>query len=108
VGHLQSKGFKVKTNNVSDNKLNALKRELGVPPRLASCHTGMIGKYIIEGHVPGDVILKFLKEESQLAGLGVPGMPHGSPGMENNRPQSYTVFSFDKNGSVAPYQQVNP
>jgi len=108
VGHLQSKGFKVKTNNISNNQLYALKRELGVPLRLASCHTGMIGKYIIEGHVPGDVILEFLKEKTQFAGLGVPGMPHGSPGTENNRPQSYTVFSFDKNGSVTPYQQVNP
>jgi hypothetical protein len=108
VDHLQSKGFKVKINNLSYNRLNAIKRELGVPPRLSSCHTGRIGKYIIEGHVPGDVILRFLKENSQLAGLGVPGMPHGSPGMPSNRPQPYTVFSFDNKGVVTPYQQVNP
>lgn len=108
MGHLQSKGFKVKTNDVSYNRLNALKRELGVPPRLYSCHTGRIGKYIIEGHVPGDVILKFLKEKPQLAGLGVGGMPPGSPGMESPNARPYTVFSFDDKGGIAPYQQVNP
>ena len=107
MGHLQSKGFKIKTNNVSYKQLNALKRELGVPTRLYSCHTGRIGKYVIEGHVPGDVILKFLKEKPELAGLGVAGMPPGSPGMGGN-PRPYTVFSFDGNGGVAPYQQVNP
>lgn len=107
MGHLQSKGFKVKTNNVSYNELNSIKRKLGVPPRLSSCHTGRIGKYIIEGHVPGEVILKFLKEKPQVAGLGVPGMPAGSPGM-GGRSQPYTVYSFNKKGGVMPYQQVYP
>ena len=107
MGHLQSKGFKVTTNNVSNKQLRVLKQELGVPSRLQSCHTGMIGKYIIEGHVPGDVILKFLKEKPEFAGLGVPGMPPGSPGM-GGKGRPYTVFSFDKIGGVKPYQQINP
>ncbi len=108
MGHLQSKGFKIKTNNVSYKELNALKRRLGIPPRLDSCHTGMIGKYIVEGHVPGDVILKFLKEKPQVSGLGVPGMPAASPGMPSNYPRAYTVYSFDEKGGAAPYQQVRP
>jgi hypothetical protein len=108
VGHLQSKGFKIKTNNVSSNDLNALKRRLGILPRLHSCHTGIIGKYIVEGHVPGNVILKLLKEKPQVVGLGVPGMPIGSPGMEGPNARPYTVYSFDEKGGVAPYQQVRP
>ena len=107
MGHLQGKGFQVKTNDISYEQLNAIKEKHGVPRRLWSCHTGFIGKYVIEGHVPGEIILRFLKEKPDVAGLGVPGMPTGSPGM-GGTPEPYDVFSFDGKGRLRVYSQVRP
>ena len=100
-------GFKVKTVNVSYKELNALKAKSGVPRRLWSCHTGFIGNYIIEGHVPGGMVIRLLKEKPAVAGLGVPGMPAGSPGM-GGKPVPYTVFTFNSKGQVNFYANVKP
>jgi hypothetical protein len=74
-----------------------------VPEALYSCHTGLIDGYIVEGHVPADVIRKLLKERPAVAGVAVPGMPIGSPGMEGGKPEPYNVVTFDKNGKTAVY-----
>jgi hypothetical protein len=63
----------------------------------------LIDGYVIEGHVPADVIDKFLKEKPSVVGLAVPGMPAGSPGMEGGRPEPYNVLTFDKNGRTTVY-----
>ena len=67
-----------------------------MPQRLYSCHTAVIDGYVIEGHVPADLIKRILKERPVIVGLAVPGMPVGSPGMEGPRPEPYEVFTFDK------------
>lgn len=74
-----------------------------VPEKLRSCHTAVIDGYVIEGHVPADVIDKLLKEKPPLLGLAVPGMPIGSPGMEGGTPERYDVFTFDKDGKTTVY-----
>lgn len=103
MGHLQANGFNVQTNDVNDSQLDAIKAKHGVPRALQSCHTALIGGYVIEGHVPADLILRLLKEKPAVAGLAVPGMPIGSPGMEGPNPEPYDVFAFDRNGRSRLY-----
>jgi hypothetical protein len=74
-----------------------------VPAKLRSCHTALIDGYIIEGHVPADLIEKLLKERPAVLGLAVPGMPVGSPGMEGGKPERYDVLTFDKDGKMTVY-----
>jgi hypothetical protein len=101
--HLQSNGFNVDKRDVSASQLAEIKHKHGVPEKLQSCHTAVIQGYVIEGHVPADLILRVLKEKPALRGLAVPGMPVGSPGMEGPKPEPYDVLSFDKQGRVAVY-----
>jgi len=74
-----------------------------VPEKLFACHTALIEGYIVEGHVPADLIYKLLKEKPQVLGLAVPGMPVGSPGMEGGKPEPYEVLTFDKSGRTTVY-----
>ena len=108
MGHLQDKGFTVTTADVPQAQLMAVKDKHGVPQRLRACHTGVIEHYVIEGHVPGDVLARLLKERPEVVGLAVPGMPIGSPGMEGPNPKPYDVLSFDKDGRIQVYERVHP
>ena len=74
-----------------------------MPERLYSCHTALVDGYVIEGHVPADLIKRLLKEKPPVVGLAVPGMPIGSPGMEGPNPQAYEIFTFDKDGRTTVY-----
>lgn len=105
VEHMQANGFEVKAINVDD--VDKVKREHGVPASAASCHTGLVNGYVVEGHVPADAVLKMLKEKPAIAGIAVPGMPMGSPGMEvpSGQKDPYTIVSFDKTGKTGVYQK---
>lgn len=84
--------------------LPAFKQRVGVPDGLASCHTGLVDNYIIEGHVPAEDILHVLETKPEgIVGVAVPGMPRGSPGMEqpNGARDEYWVFAFDKAGKMS-------
>ena len=97
--HLQSHGFQVETKDIPQQQLTAISRQGGVTEDLSSCHTGKVGNYTIEGHVPADDIKKLLKEKPAVAGIAVPGMPMGSPGMEQGgRVQPYETIAFTKDG----------
>jgi hypothetical protein len=96
VEHLQKAGFKTKVRDTRD--LDAVKRRLGVPDDLAACHTAQIADYIIEGHVPAAALRRLLAEKPKAAGLAVPGMPVGSPGMEGGKPEKYDVILFGPDG----------
>lgn len=104
VKHLESNGFKVVDHVESD--MSAIKKGLGVPQGLASCHTGVIGGKLVEGHVPANEIKK-LNDRPDLVGIAVPGMPAGSPGMDYGQThQSYQVLGLTKGGAqevVADY-----
>jgi hypothetical protein len=78
-----------------------------VPQALGSCHTGRIGGYLIEGHVPAADIQHLLRERPSAAGLAVPGMPRGAPGMEGDVMDPYDVLLFQPNGRYAVYQRYN-
>ena len=73
-----------------------------MPEKLYSCHTAIIQGYVIEGHVPADLILRLLKEKPKVLGIAVPGMPSGSPGMDGP-PVPYEVLTFDKDGKTSVY-----
>jgi len=104
VAHLEEAGFTVETREHED--LAPLKAELGVPTALESCHTAVIGGYVIEGHVPAAEVARLLEERPDATGLAVPGMPAGSPGMEmDGRRDAYAVilFSRDREEIYASY-----
>jgi hypothetical protein len=103
VGHLQANGFKVQKKDVFGKQFTDVKSKYGVPQRLYSCHTAVIDGYVIEGHVPADLIKRMLKEKPPIVGLAVPGMPVGSPGMEGSKPEPYEVLTFDKQGRTTVY-----
>jgi len=96
VSHLESNGFKVDVNNLSN--LDLVKKKFGIEPQFQSCHTAKIGNYVVEGHVPAADIKKMLAEKPDIDGLAVPGMPMGSPGMEGPRKDNYNVLAI-KNGA---------
>jgi hypothetical protein len=79
---------------VETRDIDAVKTRLGVPNDLAACHTAEISGYVVEGHVPATALRRFLAEKPQAAGLAVPGMPIGSPGMEAGQPERYDVVLF--------------
>ena len=98
IEHLIKHGYRVDAKDTP--AMTEVKRTLGVPDALTSCHTAVVNGYLIEGHVPAADIARLLKEKPKVAGLAVPGMPMGSPGMEGPRQQHYQVLSFDKNGKT--------
>ncbi len=103
MGHLRAHGFSVKTEHRDD--LRPIKAKHGVPAELESCHTALVGGYVVEGHVPADVVQRLLRERPPIVGVAVPGMPIGSPGMEvpGQAPARYEVVSFDRGGKRAVF-----
>ncbi len=105
VQHLERNGFEVNAIDVRD--LVPVKMKHGVSPTLASCHTALVGGYVVEGHVPADVIERLLRERPDVQGIAVPGMPVGSPGMEQGgRKDPYSVVTFDAQGETRIYERL--
>lgn len=100
--HLESNGFKVKAHDVEDP--GVVRKSGGISDEHASCHTAKVGKYVIEGHVPAADIKRLLREKPKAAGLAVPGMPMGSPGMEGGHRDVYDVLLV-KNGRATVYNR---
>ena len=105
---MEEQGFTVRAEDVQD--LASVKTKYQVPPELQSCHTAIVDGYIIEGHVPVVEIRRLLEERPQIAGLAVPGMPIGSPGMEveGYEPEAYDVVAFELNGETEVYASYAP
>lgn len=99
VKHLQANGFQVEAHDIDQQKLTGMARVAGVTADLQSCHTAKVGRYVVEGHVPAADIQRMLKERPAIAGISAPGMPMGSPGMEQGGvKQPYDVVAFTKSG----------
>lgn len=94
---MEEAGFEVDV--IEDRDVAAVKAELGVPRSLHSCHSAVVGKYVVEGHVPVDDLKRLLRENPQVKGLSVPGMVKGSPGMPG-MPEPYAVATFTATGST--------
>ncbi|GMQ89690.1 MAG: DUF411 domain-containing protein [Gammaproteobacteria bacterium] len=101
ITHMERNGFSVTVNDVND--VMPVKTRNGVPTRLTSCHTALVGGYVVEGHVPAQDIQRLLQERPEIKGLAVPGMVLGSPGMDIPSKDRYQVLSFDKDGNTAVY-----
>ena len=101
--YLQGNGFPVKTENMDD--LGPIKKKHGVPAAIQSCHTALVSGYVIEGHVPADLIDRLLRERPRVVGLAVPGMPAGAPGMDvpGTRAERYQVLAFDESGRTTVF-----
>ena len=97
VDHVRENGFRATANDVAD--VSPVKNTHKVPSDLHSCHTALIGGYVVEGHVPAADIKRLLAERPDIIGLAVPGMPAGSPGMESGRVERYDVIAIGKDGS---------
>jgi len=106
IDHMKGYGYKVAAKNRTN--LKSIKRKFDVPPNVASCHTAIAEGYVFEGHIPADIITRFLDERpDDVIGLSVPGMPVGSPGMEvGESHDSYDVLMIRKDGSTSVYAHV--
>ena len=105
ASYMEREGFRVETRDVTD--LAAVKDSLGVPSDLSSCHTGTVEGYVVEGHVPAESVRRMLGERPDARGLAVPGMPIGSPGMEQgDLRQPYDVLVVGEGGEAAVYDHV--
>ena len=101
---MKSKGFDVKT--ITTNNVNEIKVKSGITRQTASCHTAFVDGYVIEGHVNYSAIKTMLTTKPDIVGITVPGMPIGSPGMEqNNIKQPYDILAIKKNGSLEVYEK---
>lgn len=103
VDYLRANGFDVKTVDLED--LSEIKASSGVPRSVQTCHTAVVAGYVVEGHVPVDALRKLLADKPKVAGIGVPGMPIGSPGMDGSPAQHYDVVAWDKTGKTSVYLQ---
>ena len=100
--HLKANNFNVKDIVMED--VLPIKQKHGITDKLASCHTALVGDYVIEGHVSANDIMKLLKSKPKVIGLAVPGMVNGSPGMEmGDHKNAYEVMSFDKDQKTAVF-----
>jgi len=104
VKHLEANGFAVKVNAADPTMLDRIKRQAGIGEKLASCHTAKIDGYVVEGHVPAADIKRLIAERPDALGLTVPGMPVGSPGMEQGEEtEPYDTLLIKKDGNAQIY-----
>ncbi len=104
MGHLRDNGFEVDLVEVDD--IAAHQEEMGVPADVRGCHSAQVEghDYMVEGHVPADLLIRFIEEDAGIAGISVPGMVMGPPGMEGPEPVPYDVVTFDKAGNTTIYE----
>jgi hypothetical protein len=102
--HMRENGFRVDVKEAGMN-LGQIKAQHGVPISMASCHTALVGDYVLEGHVPADVVQQLLTEQPEIRGLAVPGMPAGVPGMPEAGPdrEPYEILAIQPDGSSQVY-----
>ena len=101
VQYMNNQGYACTVTNLAD--LNDVKVKYAVPANLQSCHTSLVGGYVIEGHVPAEDVKRLLREKPAIVGLAAPGMPAGSPGMDVPNSPGYDVIAFEKDGRQRVY-----
>jgi hypothetical protein len=107
IAHMEANGFRVR---VHDSGNTAMRSRMKIPMGLGSCHTAIVGRYAVEGHVPAKEVVRLLKERPDAVGLAVPGMPIGSPGMDGpdygGRRDAYDVLLVAHDGSTRVFSSV--
>lgn len=102
--YAKAKGMDIEVKEVQN--MGQIKDEQGVPSELGSCHTTVLDDYVVEGHVPAEAVEKLLEEEPDIHGIGMPGMPQGSPGMPGPKQGEWTISSFTENGEISEFMTV--
>ncbi len=95
---------KVNSFNVQDPE--ATKRQFGIPKEMESCHTTIIGKYFVEGHIPLEAVEKLLKEQPDIKGIAMPGMPMGAPGMPGQKSGDFVIYAVANDGSYSEFMRI--
>jgi hypothetical protein len=104
VEHMRQNGFQPEVHDVSAAQVRAVSQAAGLKDEGTSCHTAKVGSYIVEGHVPASDVQRMLKDKPAIAGIAAPGMPMGSPGMEQGgAKEAYDVVAFTKDGKTSVY-----
>jgi hypothetical protein len=96
IAHLKENGFDVTVRKVED--MGNVKRMMRVPEAMESCHTAVVGGYIVEGHVPIAAIERLMAEKPDIIGISLPGMPLGSPGMNGEKAAPFQIYAITKDG----------
>jgi|SRR3989338_2729174 len=102
--YMGKKGFDVKVVETEDS--SSISDKYGIPSSMESCHTTVIGDYFVEGHVPVEAINKLLAEKPDIAGIAMPGMPSGSPGMPGSKRGPFVVYAVHKDGSTTEFMRI--
>lgn len=103
MDYLRDQNFDVTWVKTED--MGSIKKGLGIPQNLQSCHTMKIGDYFVEGHVPVEAIRKLLQEQPSIRGIALPGMPSGSPGMDGVKTKPFIIYSVAE-GRVAEFMKL--
>jgi hypothetical protein len=104
VEQMRAAGFGIEVHDVpSAAERDAFNKARGITGALEACHTAIVGGYVVEGHVPPALVVRLLTERPKIAGLAVPGMPMGAPGMEGMGSEHYDVLAFSANGTTHVY-----
>jgi len=102
--YLEKKGFEVEVINKTD--MSPIKDEYGIPRNMESCHTTIIGGYVVEGHIPVEAIEKLLTDKPDIKGIAIPGMPQGSPGMPGFKAGAFSVYQVNQDGSTSKFMEL--
>ena len=96
AAYLRENGFQIDVKPTND--LAEISSKAGVPEKLQGCHTMFVDGYVVDGHVPVNVVRKLLSERPPIAGITLPGMPMGSPGMTGHKTQTFVIYAVTKDG----------
>ena len=100
---LEKEKFNVKQTDM--RSLHSIKQKYNIPLEMQSCHTTIVGRYFIEGHVPLEAVNKLLKEQPDIDGIALPGMPIGTPGMPGDKDAPYVIYQL-KNGKSSVFMTI--
>jgi len=104
AAYLRKRGFTVTVK--ASNDLAEISRKAGIPPELEGCHTAFIGNYVVDGHVPVEVVNKLLAERPAIKGITLPGMSAGSPGMTGRKSGPFTIYAVGQDGRATVYMTI--
>jgi hypothetical protein len=96
AAYLRQNGFEVDVKPTND--LAEISQKAGVPEKYQGCHTMFVDDYVVDGHVPVEIVRKLLAERPQIAGITLPGMPAGSPGMTGEKTKTFVIYAVSKDG----------
>ncbi len=106
ASYLDKRGLNVLLPQLTEQKLDETKNNLKIPSALRSCHTTMFGDYFVEGHIPLEAVEKLLLEKPDVAGIAMPGMPSGSPGMTGSKTGPFVIYAVKKDGTYSEFMRI--